>query len=745
MTENEATGNETTTNETGDLAASLRALIASRDVQALEERWVEAIESADSANPPDAGAFSGAADALIEASLGDTADTLLELTVPLYEESDDLEALLELLRRWCIAAPERDEPRERFVERFRARYGPTSIEVVYLELSEVARAADIAGAFQRLDGWMRFREGAHVHHESGWGTGKIKSIDPLMRRVVVDLERRPNHTMDIEAMGSVLQPLDEDHFLTMSYEGGEGLRELRDSDPVRLVETVLLSFQNPMDLKTIKRYLIPAVITARDWTRWWNRTKKLLRESGFFRVGDRAPYRVERVETEISYEEELITQFKSGDWNARRQLARRAFRGKEHTRLVEAAVARLEQVATGDSKQRALEAAFLLDRAPGADRGRLESVLRGCDDPLEVALAVDGADEQVAVVALLPALLEDRWPDAAIAVLERGQDPSRDWVLANAGGELRTAVLARIDAVLDNPRPAPRLFVWAVRKAIDETAGFPVSIDSVTNIEFFHRVLDLFDHLTLRSERDQDPVARETLSGLRALLQHRSKLLFRRVIETVDAKGGRVVYERIRDHTGITKALRIELLDTLVKKKPEVARPIDVPIWEQDVIYVTPSGLSRRQAELRELMEDILPAIFEDIGRAAAFGDLSENAEYKAALEKREQFTNKGEQMRAELDRVSLITPEMLKEGEVTLGSRVTVKDVATGERHEYRILGPWDGTPENGVISYRSPMGRSFLGVKVGETVTAELPSGPQEFQVLEVASALDEGAPSS
>ena len=223
-------------------------------------------------------------------------------------------------------------------------------------------------------------------------------------------------------------------------------------------------------------------------------------------------------------------------------------------------------------------------------------------------------------------------------------------------------------------------------------------------------------------------------------LMNKDKRLFHVLVEAgLGLREARSLYERVIDHSGLGPQLRVELLDILVRAMPEVARPVDVPVWEEDTIYVTPDGLRKREEELRVLMEDTLPEIFEDIGRAAAFGDLSENAEYTSALERRDMFTKRGEQIRSELNDVSLITPEMLKSDEVTLGSKVTLRDVETGKDQVFAILGPWDGGPTEGVISYKSPLGRVFLGTSVGDRVKAELPGGTQEFDVLAIESALD------
>lgn len=128
-----------------------------------------------------------------------------------------------------------------------------------------------------------------------------------------------------------------------------------------------------------------------------------------------------------------------------------------------------------------------------------------------------------------------------------------------------------------------------------------------------------------------------------------------------------------------------------------------------------------------------------EIQTARELGDLRENAEYKAALERRDQLTKKAEDIEEELKKASLITPEHLKDGEVTLGAKVSLENLDSGQEIAYRILGPWDANPDRGILSYKSPIGRSFLGAHEGDEVEVELPSGTIGYRVRGVESGIN------
>jgi transcription elongation GreA/GreB family factor len=202
------------------------------------------------------------------------------------------------------------------------------------------------------------------------------------------------------------------------------------------------------------------------------------------------------------------------------------------------------------------------------------------------------------------------------------------------------------------------------------------------------------------------------------------------------------VHARLVKNENLTVFAKGALLDVLNEIEPDLVQAFGVPVWEEDALYVTEEGLARKKEEFRDLMEVKLPKNFQDIGRAAAFGDLSENAEYTAALEERDHLTKRAAKMKSELDKAKVIGSDMVKDGVAGLGSRIRLRNLATGDETVYSLLGPWDGGPEDGVLSYLSPLGRTFVGKRAGDTVEAQLPGGVEKYELVETRSYFDAGA---
>jgi transcription elongation factor GreA len=138
----------------------------------------------------------------------------------------------------------------------------------------------------------------------------------------------------------------------------------------------------------------------------------------------------------------------------------------------------------------------------------------------------------------------------------------------------------------------------------------------------------------------------------------------------------------------------------------------------EDVIYATEEALRRKKDELDKLLSVEIPLNKKDISRAREFGDLSENAEYKAAKEKQDQLYQKLKTLEAELPKVKIIDPAQADAGRVSVGTRVTIKDVISGEEKTYTILGRWDTDLERNVISNEAPTAQHLLRKTAGEKV---------------------------
>jgi transcription elongation factor GreA len=247
----------------------------------------------------------------------------------------------------------------------------------------------------------------------------------------------------------------------------------------------------------------------------------------------------------------------------------------------------------------------------------------------------------------------------------------------------------------------------------------------------------LLDFLSI-TERSLRGTENKLGNRLKSALASKNYATTRFLLETLGERAARRVKDSLVRFPGLTDQMRTHVSDLLAETHPQIYVE-HVPAWEEEgVIWSTKSGLERKKEEYGKLVNEKLPAVAEAIGRAASFGDLSENAEYTAALEERERLTERANSLKAELDQATVLPEDAADGDEVTVGSTVRVRNAATGEEREYTFLGPWDVRVEEGVYSYRAPLSLAFMGKAVGDEVEVTLDDETLTFEILEVRSAL-------
>ncbi len=150
-------------------------------------------------------------------------------------------------------------------------------------------------------------------------------------------------------------------------------------------------------------------------------------------------------------------------------------------------------------------------------------------------------------------------------------------------------------------------------------------------------------------------------------------------------------------------------------------------------VYLTPEGKEKLEKELHYLRTERREEVAEAIKQAKEEGDLSENSAYDEAKDAQAFLEGRIQTLEAQLREVILIKPAK-NNGIVSLGSVVTVLEEGETDEETYKIVGSAEANPLNGNISNESPIGKALLGKKKGQTITAETPSGPLSFKILNV-----------
>ncbi len=147
----------------------------------------------------------------------------------------------------------------------------------------------------------------------------------------------------------------------------------------------------------------------------------------------------------------------------------------------------------------------------------------------------------------------------------------------------------------------------------------------------------------------------------------------------------------------------------------------------------------RLEKELRELEHELRIELPREIQKATALGDLRENAEYHAALERQSYVRARISQLQQRLSQLSSVRMSRIPRDRVAFGSVVTVRDLDTDEEVTWELVFADEGDAAAGRISVSSPIGRALVGKEVGDEVVVRTPAGERTFEVVDLVTLHD------
>ena len=153
-----------------------------------------------------------------------------------------------------------------------------------------------------------------------------------------------------------------------------------------------------------------------------------------------------------------------------------------------------------------------------------------------------------------------------------------------------------------------------------------------------------------------------------------------------------------------------------------------------DSLPMTREAYKRLMDEIERLEKEELPPILERIANARAEGDLSENAEYHGARENQGLLMAKINELKGRAARAEIIDASMVNRNEIHFGAKIVVKRLRDNKTINYQLVGAGDDDFPNGKIPCSCPLGKGFMGKKLGEIAEIKLPRGLEKFEILEI-----------
>lgn len=621
----------------------------------------------------------------------------------------------------------------------------------YGELSGLAgeNTGDVRAAWRAFSKLCEFQPGALVYHPGGWGAGEILGVRPDALQMDVRFGGGRQDTFPMSAAVEIFEPLPANDLRAHYFRDAEGTRKRAKKEPLEVLRMIIERHHGRATTVAIRNAMLQLGIEGSAWSAWWRKARKLAENSEWFQVSGSAQKAVIQ----------LLLQPKDPAATLRRQLGFASDLAEVHARvrelfvgqdvdpaLREAGLEVLVEAATDASEPLPERvAAWLLAReqrgetfeplAEAFETLRNAPVPTDPSEPSELwrlLQALPSARDAERAYEALHALMGPAWLDEGAAHLQHAP-PAMARLLVDAlhAAGRDEELEGHYAALLARPLRAPALLVGLARLFERRELGdaFP------TPVQRARALVQLASHLYLN--RRGDATLARVHNRLVETLCLGERPLLRRLLEDVDTANLRSLQMLLQ--RGVDDVLDHMITDIALEQDRNFFSAQSGPFWAGETIWTTRAGLARRSAELRELREVKIPENQDAIGRAASFGDLSENAEWEAAIEEQRKLTARAMEMEEELRRADLLENAVIAEGTVSPGTRVHYRDLSTGEEQAIVVLGPWDDLPGETVVSYRAPLAAGLLGLHAGERTVLQLPSGEAALEVVTIEALPD------
>ncbi len=676
------------------LPPDVAQLIEQKKFAELEDVWTRRMEE----TPTDLPFFFALAAAVKKKGAEGSAQAAswLRFLADYQSERQDAGARIDVLSEMVRMSPTDSRARADLEAALRDRFRGHPAVAAVLAQNAITTAADPSEAARRVARWLRFVPG-DVYYLAGRGAGRIVEMNPALDvlRLEVAGAKVP---LSIVSAEKNLEPLPPGHFLRRKVDEPGTLGEAAAKEPAETVHHLLESFGRPLTVAEVRDHF-SGIVPDDRWTSFWTSAR---RHPQLLVGGASKSAKVSWSASAGEADETVRREFAASDPPHQLELARKhAKRSRELALFFAGSLASQARSAAAQGEPglawELSQAAARL--APGESEAfPAEALLSSPDLPAVFSRMRDHTARERAL-----AEVRARREDWEVIFLARFSEEEDSRVLAyiydtlGERPERRDEVVRR---VMRSPRLAPRAFVWLAERLDPEASSIAAPSP------LFHALLDALRQDEFASIRARIKAFFEP-GGLAVALVRRasSEAEAREFLTSLSRAGG------LEEHR------RGTVREALLMKYPGLRAPA------ANYLYGTPEAIDAKRAELAHLKQVELPANSEAMKAAKEHGDLKENFEYHSARQKHEYLSARIASLADELSRSRTLDSTRIDVSEVRVGTRVLLREIASGREQAATILGPWDSRPEDGVYSYESEYSRQLLGKKTGEQ--ALLPNG--------------------
>ena len=746
----------TETNVGGPSLIKLGKLANGREFDKLESLWIEALNQEGYSWRellPIAGQVG-------RQGSGERADTLLETLIGWVEENEGTEAAFLAVRRAAGQLPRGRNIRSHLNRLFLAMNGANP-ELVHLSDHLLKSEPDLDEIVQTLELYAQLAPGSFATCRDFLMPGVVEEFDGAEGRVTLRFgDRKAEFGLDTVKR---LTPRSADHFPALVLYDPQRLSTLAEQEPAEFIKLALRSDREQrLSYRELKQSLTE-LMGEKGWRDWWQGAKAAIKRDPLIGMGGGTQPAFRLLRQADRYEDRLRREFDHGKEPQERllkilvyldEIAKEKRNGNcegctdEDLLLHFGNGAAKIAVACLQDQQPALALAGLALHAEIAAKGvgvarpnprAASQVLGHLKD--QGALAVDLAEGLLQrVLAYVKQVLPEAWGGVWAAVLARSGKRMCDMVAKGLleGGQ-KEALLGALQAAVERPTNSPDLlgWLWRTRFTAGPAGQFLAEQETLPDRVVAGAMFGMLDSVGKLYGMSMEEKHLKVLESARAALATQNNRPLLALIDAADRPEALRLKEILAGNAGISPGHRAQLLGYLRSKHADLFVEVTREWDEPGTIYTTEPGLRKMQGNLNHIISVEIPEVARQIGEAASFGDLSENSEYTAALEKRDQLASRATRLENELAMAKVINHEMAGSEFVNIGTRVMARELPDGQPEAFTFLGPWDTDVQNRVLNYQAPLAMAFMGARVGATVVFGSDGEQRSWEVLSIGPA--------
>lgn len=634
--------------------------------------------------------------------------------------------------------------RKEIVECFRSKYEGHSQLEEYIRISNLSQGwRNVFEAISDFEKHIAFDAKNFVFHRT-WGVGIIKAVQS--DELVINFGKRHGiHNMSLKMAVSSLQPLDSDHIWVLkATKPKPELVELVKSNQVDALKIIIRSFDNNCDFKRIKAELVPAILTASEWTSWSTKARRILDNDPTFGVNptDISMYTVK--DRAISTEEKLANEFKAQKNFFSRIDILMKFANDDNadteseyfTEMFNYFTSYLKSI---NNVNEQVVASFLIYRTIVAQFPHMAfdttitfaQLFAEIENPCEMySLLKDTKNTSLRkdylsnIKNLLP-----NWSDIYINLFPTVLQHEMLNELIDNGYTEKVKQLA-VNS-FENYRLYREAAIFFFKECANEEWFKEINISYEKQLISLIRIMEI-NYKEIANHKDTTE-NRKINRQIQLLLFKDDTLLSYMMKNDIDTITR--LYTLVDDIKDLDTDIKSRMRYTILKQYPDFKffggeEKVSAPTG----LIVTAKMMEVKKRELDHIISVELPNVAKEIAEAREFGDLSENAEYSAAKEHQRNLNNTAGKLQEEIAKAQIFDPTTVNTTRVSFGTVTTMMNLQTNKEETYTILGPWESDPTNGIYSYKTQVAIAILNAKEGEELSFTINNIDRHLKVLSI-----------